>query len=80
MKFDVDNVSKSLRDKTCPLHNLPMSETSPFIAGDDYRRDRYKCPHCECRVDFVGDEIKTDSVLDTLEYMALLELACQRVI
>lgn len=72
MKQDeIDLIVDKLGDKRCPLHNCEMIETAPFFAGTDYRRDRFKCPYCNCRVDFVGDEIKTDKIVDTLIYISI---------
>ena len=70
MKQDViDLIVDRLGDKQCPLHNCGMIKTAPFITGTEYMRDRFKCPHCDCKVDFVGDEIKTDKAADTLIYI-----------
>lgn len=55
-----------LQQKICPRHLTKMVERNPFIIPGVYRRDRYSCRHCGCVVDFVGDEIKTDSVVESL--------------
>jgi hypothetical protein len=66
---EIDFVVEHLLEKKCPWDNIPMVEARPFISPCGYKRDRYKCPHCNCKVDFVGDEIKTDSVARTLIYL-----------
>ncbi len=72
---DIDLIVKMLYDKKCPLHRRPMKEIRPLILHEDYRRDRYICPDptCECRVEFVDGEIKTDSICRTLVHLNVLE-------
>lgn len=67
--YEEDLIIEKLRHKVCPLHNCPMNNLLPLVLGKDYVRDRYKCPICDCRVDFVGAEIKTDSIGKTLAYV-----------
>ena len=69
---------KSLQKKYCPLHNIAMDEITPFTTPDlSYIRHRFRCPvsRCRCLVDFVGDEIKTDSIDKTMGWLSCLELS-----
>ncbi len=66
---EIDSVVEKLSNKECPLHNRQMVETTPFLAGSDYRRDRYKCSVCGCKVAFVDGEMKMDTVCYTLVYV-----------
>lgn len=69
-QYKVDFIIGLLKDKICPIHHCQMTAILPFIIGAEYRRDRYKCPYCECRADFVGNEIKTDKIIDTLIFIS----------
>lgn len=66
----IDKVVGSLLQKRCPLHGA-MQEVTPLRLHGEYIRNRYRCfvPHCECEVAFVENEIKTDSVARTVEYL-----------
>jgi len=42
-----------------------------YKLGEDYIREQYGCMTCDCGADFVGDELKTDSVGETLDIINL---------
>ena len=57
--------------KLCPMHLTPLILRNVYKLGEDYIREQYGCMTCRCRADFVGDELKTDSVGRTLEFINL---------
>ena len=59
---DIDIAFNYLQQKICPQHRTKMVGRKPLIIPGGYRRNRYGCQYCGCVVDFVGDEIKSDSV------------------
>ena len=60
-----------LSRKLCPMHSTPLILRNVYRLGEDYIREQYGCITCRCRADFVGDELKTDSVGRTLEFINL---------
>ena len=60
-----------LSRKLCPIHLTPLILRNVYRLGGDYIREQYSCMTCRCRADFVGDELKTDSVGRTLEFINL---------
>ena len=72
-----DDVKKSavcidlLSRKLCPIHLTPLILRNIFRAGEDYIREQYGCKTCRCRADFVGEELKTDSVGRTVDFINL---------
>mgnify|MGYP001812021243 CR=1 FL=1 len=73
-----DLAIKSLQNKHCPLHDIPMDEIKPLTTPDlSYVRQRFRCPEprCRCRIDFVDGEIKTEPIEDTLYWLSCLELS-----
>jgi hypothetical protein len=73
---DVDKAIASLHERICPTHNIAMKEIAPFTHPDmQYVRHRFRClsPECRCEVDIVGDEIKTDSIERSLDWLICME-------
>ena len=73
---ETDSIIESLLAKTCPLHKIAMPEIDPFFSPPDYVRHRFRCTShgCGCEADFVGDEIKPDSIARTLHWIFYYEL------
>jgi hypothetical protein len=67
-----DVVIDLLSRKLCPVHLSPLVRCNVITLHDDYTRVRYGCMSCRCTADFVGDELKTDSVGRTLEFINLM--------
>lgn len=67
----IEFIQDKLERKLCPLHNEPLNLYKTFNGGADYVRHQYRCSHqfCICRADFVGNELKSDRLLDTIEYV-----------
>ena len=70
--------------KLCPMHLTPLILYNVYRLGDDYIREQYGCMTCRCRADFVGDELKSDSVGRTLDIINLMikekkELAAAKI-
>jgi len=61
-KVDHDTAINMLIDKICPNHNCEMPFDSKLFIPPDYVRNKYRCPYCRCGVDYVGDEVKPDSI------------------
>lgn len=73
---DVDKVVDSLLTRICPVHSIAMHEIKPFTTPDlQYIRHRFHCPttNCRCEADFVGNELKSDSIGRTLLFLKYLE-------
>ena len=58
--------------KLCPVHLTPFVLRKVTRLGDDYTREQYGCLSCGCIADFVGDELKSDSVGRTLDTINLM--------
>ena len=73
---DRDIAINYLQQKVCPQHLTKMVVRNPFLIPGGYRRNRFGCEHCDCVIDYVGKEIKTDRVgksliiLDRIGYPA----------
>ncbi len=61
-----------LSRKFCPIDLTPLILRNIYRSGEDYIREQYGCMTCRCRADFVGDELKTDSVGQTLDIINLM--------
>lgn len=57
--------------KLCPVHLTPLVLRKVTRSGGDYTREQYGCMSCDCSADFVGDELKSDSVGRTLYFINL---------
>jgi hypothetical protein len=58
--------------KLCPVHLTPLVLYKVTSSGGDYIREKYGCMSCGCSADFVGDELKSDSVGRTLYFINLM--------
>jgi len=58
-----------LSRKLCPIHLTPLILRNVYRLIEDYIREQYGCMTCRCSADFVGDELKPDSVGRTLEFI-----------
>lgn len=61
-----------LSRKLCPIHLTPLILRNVHKLGGDYIREQYGCMTCPCQADFVGDELKSDSVGRTLDFIYLM--------
>jgi hypothetical protein len=61
-----------LSRKLCPIHLTPLILRNVYRLGEDYIREQFGCMTCRCRADFVGDELKTDSVGRALDIINLM--------
>jgi len=63
-----------LERKICPIHLSPLIYHEEFTPpGGDYQRSHYICVNCRCKAEFVGEELKSDSVLRTMDTIAAME-------
>ncbi len=69
-KVDHDTAINMLIDKRCPFHFCDMPYVTSLVVPPDYVRDKYRCPHCNCGVDYVGDEAKTDSIACSMFFLS----------
>jgi len=80
--YQKDRIIDLLSRKICPVHLTPLVLYNVFRA-DDYIRKQYGCISCRCTADFVGEELKSDSIGRTLYFIDLMreeeqELAAAR--
>jgi hypothetical protein len=68
----VDVCADLLFRKLCPVHLTPLIPYKKCELGEDYTRVQYGCLSCRCTADYVGDELKSDSVGRTLEIINLM--------
>lgn len=65
-----DVVYNLLERKLCPIHLSPLILCEQIELHDgEYIRKRYGCLECHCEADFVGYELKSDSVCRTIEFI-----------
>jgi hypothetical protein len=66
-----DRIIDLLSRKICPVHLIPLVLYNVFRA-DDYIRKQYGCVSCRCTADFVGEELKSDSIGRSLYFIDLM--------
>lgn len=66
---EIDLCTDLLSRMLCPIHLTPLVLRKVTRLGDEYTRVQYGCMTCRCRADFVGDELKSDSVGRTLDFV-----------
>jgi len=67
----IDFITDRLTEKVCPIHNDPLYLFDDLHIPENYYRRKYRCKHkgCLCQADFVGDELKSDVMAITSEYV-----------